>query len=318
MNVSDQYIKNHISRSEYAPEPCSPPDSDCVAYANRTGWIDYRINKHMIFSHRNNYYTKESFTEGLHTHDYCELLIYISGNVEYINENTVVTPKPCTAIWFLPGHTHTARLLSASQYERYVIYFSREALENDGFPSAITDFMERTFRSAVFVNEQLTGSLIAALKKSEESAEAGKSFSAFLACAYIAEAIGIICDSAAMSNSSSDESECRNENALTGEMAEIKEYIDKNYASIDSASDIAANFYYSREHLSRKFKSRFNISLADYITMRRINESVRLLGHMSVAEASYSVGFRSQSSYIAAFRRMFGCLPSEYKKTRFG
>ena len=99
----------------------------------------------------------------------------------------------------------------------------------------------------------------------------------------------------AMSNSSSDESECRNENALTGEMAEIKEYIDKNYASIDSASDIAANFYYSREHLSRKFKSRFNISLADYITMRRINESVRLLGHMSVAEASYSVGFRSQS-----------------------
>ena len=110
MNVSDQYIKNHISRSEYAPEPCSPPDSDCVAYANRTGWIDYRINKHMIFSHRNNYYTKESFTEGLHTHDYCELLIYISGNVEYINENTVVNTKTFTEIWLIPGHKHTERI----------------------------------------------------------------------------------------------------------------------------------------------------------------------------------------------------------------
>ena len=34
---------------------------------------------------------------------------------------------------------------------------------------------------------------------------------------------------------------------------------------------------------------------------------------MSVAEAAYAVGFHSQSTFISAFKKTMGCLPSEYK-----
>jgi len=50
---------------------------------------------------------------------------------------------------------------------------------------------------------------------------------------------------------------------------------------------------------------------------RRVAESTRLLAEgASVADACYSVGFRSVSSYINAFRKITGCLPSEYKKKK--
>ena len=97
---------------------------------------------------------------------------------------------------------------------------------------------------------------------------------------------------------------------------EIKNYIDTEYASITSQECIASRFHYSREHISRKFKDAFNISVSDYVAKRRVLESLPLLKEISSADAAYEVGFKSQSAYIAAFKKNMGCLPCEYKKHR--
>ena len=100
---------------------------------------------------------------------------------------------------------------------------------------------------------------------------------------------------------------------LTEIMGEIKLYIDENYTSINSITDIANRFFYSREHLSRKFMQTFNISVAHYLSRRRITESLTLLETMNIADVAYAVGFHSQSAFINAFKQNMHCLPSEYK-----
>ena len=45
-------------------------------------------------------------------------------------------------------------------------------------------------------------------------------------------------------------------------------------------------------------------------------ESLKFLPDMTIAEACYSVGFKSQSAYISAFVKNIGCLPGEYKKRK--
>ena len=108
----------------------------------------------------------------------------------------------------------------------------------------------------------------------------------------------------------------KNEN-LPENIARIKKYIDTYYSSIEGVSEIASYFFYSREHASRLFRQYFNITLSDYLMQRRVAESVRmLLDGSSVSDACYAVGFHSVSSYINAFKRVTGCLPSEYKKKR--
>lgn len=104
-------------------------------------------------------------------------------------------------------------------------------------------------------------------------------------------------------------------NAHTESMALVKKYIDMKYANIQSVLEVAEHFYYSREHLSRAFKSSYNISISEYLRNRRVVESTKLLSTISVAEAAYTVGFNNQSAYISAFKSHMGCLPSEYKKS---
>ncbi len=113
-----------------------------------------------------------------------------------------------------------------------------------------------------------------------------------------------------------DEIEQQDVETVEKTMEEIKQYIDKNFASINSVSDIAEHFFYSREHLSRKFMRFYHVSVAYYLSKRRIAESLVLLEEMSVADTAYAVGFHSQSSFIHAFKKHMQCLPSEYKASK--
>lgn len=224
--------------------------------------------------------------------------------MEYMRDDILVTPKPYSAIWFLPGQMHTARLKSASEYERYVFYFSRDFFEYNGIIADMTDFTKNTHSFSL--NPEIN-SLKTILDKITKQLDSSTTYSGLLAKAYITELFGILNSN----NSNSVEA-----TILNDEMIQIKNYIDTNYSTISSTYEIAEKFHYSREHLSRKFKDSFNISISDYISKRRVLESIPLLSTMRGAQVSYAVGFKSQSSYIAAFVKNIGCLPSEYKRKR--
>lgn len=302
MSMVERYVKTHRQNKKYVK---STNDLPIKNFQHRRGWIDIPVDEELIYSHRNTYFTRETFTEGLHVHEYYELIIYVSGDVEYINENTLISPSPYTAIWFKPGSMHTARLVSASKYERYVLYFTPDFFHIHGVYTPMTDFMENSESFAVKIPENMVDSLLAFLKKADTVCELDKPYSELLLKSYIIEIFGIL-------NSSKMKAEKANEFVDT--MAEVKRYIDDEYANIGNIADIANKFFYSREHLSRKFNEAFNIHISKYLAKRRVMESLELLQKMNVADAAYAVGFHSQSAYISAFAKNMGCLPSEYKE----
>ncbi len=290
----EQYIKNHEKRGEYAASFVS---GGCCAHESVFGWIDAEIGNSMIFSHRRTPYTRESFNEGMHSHDYRELIIYVGGDVEYIVGDALFTPQPGCAVCVTPGVMHTARLRAPSVYDRYVLYFFPEFFEFEGrtvpFPEPAAGFLPPDAR------------YIRMLSEAEAAVNSGAEHGGLLAEAHIITLFGLL---------ASAEAPAVDAGALTGEPAEIKRYIDENYASIGSVSEVAAKFFYSREHLSRRFREHFNVTPSEYLLKRRISASLLLLENMSVADTCYAVGFGNQTSFIAAFRRVMGCLPSEYKK----
>ena len=301
VSMVEQYIKNHFQNKKYVKRSSDLPMG---SFQHRRGWVDIPVDSEMIYSHRNTYFTKTTFTEGLHVHEYYELIIYVGGDVEYINENTLISPSPYTAIWFKPGLMHTARLVSTSQYERFVFYFTPDFfnLGNNSMP--MTDFMENSESFALKIPENMIEAVTSVLKRADATCELDKPYAELLLKSYLIEIFGIL-------NSSKMQTEKVDEFVET--MAEVKRYIDEEYANILSISDIASKFFYSREHLSRKFNEAFNIHISKYLSKRRVMESLKLLERMNVTDAAYAVGFRSQSAYISAFSKNMGCLPSEYK-----
>jgi AraC-like DNA-binding protein len=298
------YIKQHIESGVYG----NSANPGAYIFNNIKGWSDYLINDNLVFSHRINTYTAETFEEGLHSHDYYEIVIYITGDVEYIRENEVSAPTPGMVISCAPDVMHTARLLADGIYERYVIYLDRQFFTYCGEQLPLPVFIgDEKDHGSLQPDEEMFGKLRSILSSAEEAARKNTAYGRALAHSYIFQFFALLDGSVSISRNT----------RLPENVARIKKYIDTYYGSIEGVSEIASYFFYSREHASRLFRQYFNITLSDYLMQRRVAESTKLLlDGSSVADACYSVGFHSVSSYINAFRRITGCLPSEYKKKK--
>ena len=77
----------------------------------------------------------------------------------------------------------------------------------------------------------------------------------------------------------------------------------------------AQQFYISREHLSRTFKSYTSESISHYITDLRMQEfRYGLLKGKNVLSACLESGFSDYSSFVKSFRKLYGITPVEYRE----
>ncbi len=300
------YVKQHIEQGSYGENPVI---DGSYTFVNTHGWEDRLVHSSMIFSHRENDYTDETFDEGFHSHEYYEVVFYISGKVEYVCENDVFKPMPGLIVASMPDTMHTARLIADSKYDRYVFYMKRDFFSYCGQQLELPAFFSANGgHGAIQPDEEQFAQLQVLAKAADEASARGTAEGRALAHSFIVQFFALL---------SGDIAAVGQKDKLPENVARIKKYIDTYYSSIEGVSEIAAYFFYSREHASRLFRQYFNITLSEYLMQRRVAESSKLLLEgESVAQACYAVGFRSVSSYINAFRRITGCLPSEYKKKK--
>ena len=299
MNVLRQYLL----RKGFSEEQIRQSQEE-IRFVFPPNRVSYFIDDEMLFSHRGTQHAQRVTDIDLHTHGHYELFIHVHGDVEYIQNDRRIHPKPYTVMWCKPGAMHAFRPLGR-EYELYMLYFSPRFFSHNGKLSPMLQFTEGRASFAFHTEGTHSHTLEALLKKIEDTLQADIPYKRILAKALIIELFAVF--------NTADTHQFESE-SLTDRMAEVKQYIDRNYADISNIDQIANVFYYSREHLSRKFRARFNISISEYLSRRRVTESIPLLLHGSAASACYAVGFRSQSVYISAFKKNIVCLPSEYKK----
>ena len=93
-------------------------------------------------------------------------------------------------------------------------------------------------------------------------------------------------------------------------------YINENFTKEISLSSLAAEFGYSESYLSRYFKSYFNISLNQYITIIRLKNALMLMHEKknTLTYCAFESGFGSMRTFYRVFFNEFGCSPKEYMK----
>ncbi|HPI40678.1 MAG TPA: AraC family transcriptional regulator [Pseudobdellovibrionaceae bacterium] len=90
-------------------------------------------------------------------------------------------------------------------------------------------------------------------------------------------------------------------------------YIDSNLAQPITVDQIAEVVGSSSSTLQKSFLDSLKMPLGQFITHTRLDRALMLLSspHSSVGEVAYLVGFRSQSSFVKAFKKKFNKLPSD-------
>lgn len=120
--------------------------------------------------------------------------------------------------------------------------------------------------------------------------------------------------------------QCKTDSLVKGEKQVIGlekvnktfEYIETNYKSNISLSDIANAVGFSEYYFSRIFKELTEKSFRQYLNEFRIKKEENLLENrnISIAQAGFEAGFKSIATFNRIFKQIKGCTPQEYRKLR--
>ncbi|WP_059051149.1 response regulator transcription factor [Paenibacillus senegalimassiliensis] len=98
-------------------------------------------------------------------------------------------------------------------------------------------------------------------------------------------------------------------------MADIVQYVEQHYQADLSLQEIAAQFYVSREYVSRKFKQEFGINFSDYLSQYRIDKAKLLMANpnLKLHEIGEMVGFRDVKYFSKVFKKLTGESPRDFR-----
>ncbi|MBE6553642.1 MAG: helix-turn-helix domain-containing protein [Ruminococcaceae bacterium] len=297
----EQEISKYLKSGKYLPiEGCGGR-----SYRHVLGWTNHTAGQGLLYSHRVTDFKRDQFDEAYHAHSFYELIVYLRGDVDFICNQSILKPPQMSVIWSCPGEYHNARLLGESCYERYVFRFEPDVFLYEG-----QDYATLGFTSAgggFFEVGALHQSKLERMLSEIDACFEGTRKNRLLARALFIRLMDFLDRIADLPREASKR--------LPQNVLDLKLYVEEHYQSISSVREVAARFFYSREHVSRLFQQYFNMSVAEYLTRYRIARSVELLeAGKSVTETCYAVGFGSMSAFSSSFRRVKGCLPSHWTR----
>ena len=277
-----------------------------------TNWENHIIGDNLSYSYRKTTYDRSTYPSNLHYHDYYELVVFEEGDIRYVCEGQIYHPQFGDIILIPPRKFHMSAINCENTcYKRHVFYLYPSAFDAIGH-SALTDFLSRTKDADMLTFNSLKSKqeLMGIIERLKElSTNSLSNLEHALMLSLIIQIFYLLNQKDCLSKS--------NALSLPENIVKLQQYIDNNFAEINSISQVGKTFFYSREHVSRLFKKYFDISISDYLMKKRISESQALIVQgIPLINVAYQVGFGSLSSFIRAFRAVTGITPKEYRKLK--
>lgn len=99
----------------------------------------------------------------------------------------------------------------------------------------------------------------------------------------------------------------------------VLEYIDENYSSQLTLSQMSELINVNEFYFCRLFKKTFNIPAVQYLNFVRVCKAEKLLlsTDKTVSEVAFETGFSSVSYFTRIFKKYKYCTPGEYKKIKY-
>ena len=103
-------------------------------------------------------------------------------------------------------------------------------------------------------------------------------------------------------------------------LSAITTYLSEHYREPLTLRDIAAREYLSVPYLSSFFERTMGVTFSQYLTSLRLRSATRdlLRTDKRMDDIAAENGFPNTRSFVSAFRREYGCLPSKYRSGQSG
>lgn len=234
-----------------------------------------------------------------HSHNYCEILLFLRGDADYFVEGKQYSLKPYDMI-LIPRHMpHCLILNSKAPYENYVLHFHDSLL-------FIKD-RKKLFRSPLIFNVESDTELLALFGRLDTAYETYEKEDFHSTAQCLCQEIVTYC--------------CYMEripapNIGKGNMMipNVLQYITSHLEEDLDADRLAREFSVSPSHLQNTFSQEMRTGLKQYIMQKKILAAHNDMSEgLSAGEAAAKYGFREYSTFYRLYRKTFACSPSERK-----
>ena len=245
----------------------------------------------------------------MHIHGDCEIYFFVSGDVEYLVEDSRYPLRGESLMLMRPAEIHKPKLSDSRSYERFTVNFPTSfvrRIDPDGV--LLSAFLNRPLgKNNCYASDELDTALVRTLF--EEMCAPSKSDyeKRLTATTHIYMLLDLI--NRAFSNKKSDDFRPKS-------LAEtIILYLESHLFDELSVPMLAAQFHLSTSQFSRIFKQATGAAPWEYITKKRLiaaNEKIR--GGTTAQKACEACGFSDYSAFYRAYTKHFGCSPANTGK----
>lgn len=268
-------------------------------------------NSEILFNHRIN--TENESTQKPHFHDFCELYIFISGDVGYYIDGKYYKLDYGDIVIVRPNEIHCPIIKRLCEYERFFIKFPRNSFVNlrDDIESPaafITDAAYGT-PSHVKLLEPIMRDVVSAMYSISQLIRDNPLDWQTQAYSRMLLILSLI------NRGIKGNQLCKTSSVLPNLLEEILDYINHEFGNSITAEETARHFGITNSYLSKLFSKYLGIGFIQYLNAKRISHAKILLSNdVSVTDVCYECGFSDSSHFIAVFKKQVGMTPLKYKK----
>lgn len=283
-------------------------EDDIMVSGSRRGYL----NKDFEFFHLKD---RKNMEFESHFHDFNKIIIFISGNVTYLIEGKAYKLKPWDILLVSSSEIHKVIIGASGTYERMIIWVNSNFLLKHNSPGSnlltCFDIASREKNNILRLNPELLRKgkyILSQLQEEYSKDEFGSQIlknSLFLQFIVYLNRL-YLKPEAVKHQADGDYNES---------IGEVIKYINENLNENMSIESLAAKFYMSKYHLMHKFKNQTGYTIHSYILQKRLMMANLLIkSGKSMTEACEECGFGDYSSFVRAFKKLYGLSPNKYHK----
>ena len=243
-----------------------------------------------------------------HYHEFCKLLLLVSGRGSYVVDGQRYLLQPGDAVLIGSRSVHRPELDGDAPYERIIIYISpdflaRASTEDCDLLQIFSGQQGHVLRLGQTGGKRIFD-LAAELEKELSSEGYGREILSSGALLRLLVELG-------RRLHRRDSQTPQPVMPQNSRVLDIMRYLDVHLAEDLDIDTLAEGFYISKYHMMRLFHRETGMTIHNYLTQRRLLRARDMIAEgMRATEACYRCGFRSYSSFTRAYGKHFGTTPT--------